>query len=396
MSYRLLALGLVVLLGTAPSVFAEDKPEHIVQAFLRSVTLGTPTTTDEVVIFPLIAMDKPAALDVQPSTWASAVGYTEPEFPKRRHDLGVINNETKPLLLLGGSLLEGGERDRVIPSDVLIPVGARLEIHTIVASPASEQRKEAKPFVLDAALAPSYVRERAEFSPSNTLVPNFAARFLEFRKEGDERKSLAAINGSDRLAQLCVACHQTLAAFPTVEGGRVIGVITAVRGRVRSLELFGDNRLFKAFFEPLLKSQTFAAAAIAVKAKEYNLDIPAGNLTPEALKDLAMEATDLLEQVKTATLRDGDTPKHSMGQVTLLRTRDSTRGAALTLGDRVVHLAVFPYEPFEHAFFGSKVDAPDEPAEYGSAGEPALERKGRHGRLTEFEKRLLDRMRTRR
>jgi hypothetical protein len=393
---RLSVLFLVLLLGAAPAALAADDKPDVVTSFLQDVTLGEGTATAEIIIFPLIAKEKPTRLEIQPSTWAKNIAFHEPEFPKRRYDVSVANNETAPLLLLGGTILGGGSRDRVVPADVLVPSGARVEIETIVASSRRDQRREPVPFRLGSALAPPYVRERAQFQPSNTLVPNFVSHFLDFRNDGDKRESLSAINASTSLSKLCIPCHESLAAFPTASGGRVVGVVTAVRGRIRSLEAFGDNRLFKAWFEPLLKSQTFAAAAIAVKARRIGLKVPTQDTAENAMEDLRAKAQKLLDQIRKARFRAGDVPRNSMGSVTLLRTSNSTRGTAIALEGRLVHLSVFPYEPFESALFASRVRAPSEGTEYGGTGGSELERRSLEGRrLTEFEKRYLRRIRGR-
>jgi len=393
MKIRIVALALVMALGAAPAALAKDEAPDPIKNALAGLTIGEGIATAEVIIYPILAPEKPAKLDIKPSTWSDKVGYSEPDLPKRRYNVAVANNEPGPLLLLGGTILGGGKRDRVLPQDVLIPAGARVEIRTIAAAPSSDQRKEALPFRLGSALAPPYIRERAEFSPTNTLVPNFVSHFLDFRNDGDKRKSLGAINSSDKLTKLCLPCHESLAKFPMAEGGRVVGIIAAVRGRIRSLELFGDNRLMKAWFEPLLKSQTFAAAAIAVRAKKMRLPLPRTDNADDTMDKLREDAEKLLERVKKARFKEGDTPKNSAGTYWIFRTSNSTRGAAISHEGRMLHMAVFPYEPFENALFGKRVRAPTDESDYGEYAAGELERKGRQGRLTEYEKRLLDRMR---
>lgn len=372
----------------------EEKELNFVQQALQGVTIGEGQMTQEVIIFPLIALKSPEKLAIAPSSWAKKVGWHEPDFPRKRYNVGVANNETKTLLVLGGTVLGGGKRDRMFPRDVLVPVGGRVELGTIVTSPSSERRKDAVAFRVGSSLAPPYLRERAEFNPSNTLVPNFVRHFLDFRNEGDERKSLSAINASTQLTKLCLPCHESLAAFPTASSGRVVGLITAVRGRIRSLEMFGDNRLFKAWFEPLLKSHTFAAAAIALKAKKLRIKDPTWDDPESSVVELKERAEKLLANIQKAKYRDGDQPKGSVGEYLILRTGNSTRGVGTGLEGRLLHLAVFPYDPFEHALFSSRLRVPSDLDEYSGLGRENLEgRAGRGQRLSEYEKRLLDRMR---
>ncbi len=392
-----LTLLLTIALLSAPLADAKDKEPNFVQSFLAGVEVGPGQVTEELIIFPLIAKEKPDRLAIQPSTWAEKVGYSEPEFPKRRYNLAIASNEPKTLLVLGGTVIGGGNRDRVAPQDVLIASGERTEIRTIPAAPASDHRKTALPFRLGSALAPPYIRERAEFSPSSTLVPNFVSHFLDFRNDKDKRKSLSALNASTELNKLCLPCHESLSAFPTAGGGKVIGLVTAVRGRIRSFEAFGDNRLFKAWFGPLLKSHTFAAAAIAAKAKRLRMPVPGKGDPEKALEETRKKAQKLLDSIKKSSFRENDVPKGSIGESLIMRTSNSTRGTAIGLEGRLVHMALFPYEPFEHALFSSRLKPPrEDDGGYGESGEPELTRRLRQGgRLSEYEKRLLARMRAR-
>ena len=78
-----------------------------------------------------------------------------------------------------------------------------------------------------------------------SLVPTFISRNLEFRNEGDTRKSLAAVGQSEILQQWNAEAREKLdAAVKTLsDKGRIVGVISSMRGRVQGLELFGSRRL---------------------------------------------------------------------------------------------------------------------------------------------------------
>jgi hypothetical protein len=384
----------LVLVAPVPAAAEDEEAPNFLLAFMKDLVLGEGQPARDIIIFPVLAPKKPDALAVKPDVWSSKVAFSEPDFPKRRFNVGVRNNEADPLLVLGGTVLGGGRRDRLVPSDVLVPAGGDVEIRTIVASAPQDSRKDPIPFKIADQTAPPFLRERAEFSPTNTLAPAFVSQFLDFRVEGDKRRSLLAIMDSDQLMSFCIPCHERLSAFPTASGGRVVGFMTAVRGRIRSLEFFGSNRLFKAYFSPLLKSHTFAAAAIALRAKKLNLPVPGKGDPQKALKEARVKAEKLLAQVKRARFRDGDAPKGSMGEYLVLRTPNSTRGTAVALNGRLVHASIHPYEPFENALFRGQLEPPPEGTEYDAEeGIGPLERRAGRGGLTEAERRLLERMR---
>lgn len=385
---------LLAALACLPAAPVQAEDDNFVLDLLEDLTLGEGQPAQDIIIFPLLAQEKREGLALKPDVWSSKVAWSEPQFPKRRYNVGVVNNESDPLLVLGGTILGGGYRDRLVPSDVIVPAGGDVEIRTIVASTRKATRKEPVPFRISSSTAPPYLRERAEFNPTNTLVPNFVSQFLDFRNEGDTRESLTAINASEKLTKFCLPCHEKLSAFPTANDGRVVGFMTAVRGRIRSLEFFGTNRLFKAYFAPLLKSHTFSAAAIALRAKQLGMPVPGKGDKDKALADAREKAEKLLDQVRRAKFREGDAPKGSIGEYLILRTPNSTRGTAVALNGQFVHASIFPYEPFENALFRGELEPPPDVGEYADeTGIGRLERRGRQGRLTEAERRLLERMR---
>jgi hypothetical protein len=248
-------------------------------------------------------------------------------------------------------------------------------------------------------LAPSYLRKRAQFGGTASMVPNFVDNFLEFRNEGDERASLAAINDSTLLEKYCAACHQSLDEFPMPrEGRRVLGFVAAIRGRIQALEVFGSSELLQKAFEHILKGHTFAAAAVELRAKKAGIPIPGRDDPEKTLKVVVEDANELLKSLQRATYREDDVEDDAAGEALLLRTPGGTRGRALGLGGNLVHLTIFPHDPFEHALYSHDLEPPDEDilSDPSSPGVEELTRRSGPGRrLTEAEQRLLDRLRQR-
>ncbi len=388
---------LVALLMPTTAVVAKDKEPNFIQKALQGVTLGKGEFTRELVIFPLIAAEKPPELDVKPNTATGRLQFAEPDFPKKRYNVTVDNGNDKPVLIQGGTVLVGGERDRLVLEDFLVPANTEVEFRTIPAASTSDRRDEPTPFNRSWTTAPSYLRERAIFNPSSNLVPIFVTHYLGFRNDKDKRKSLEAINESEMLSKYCAPCHAAMAEFPNANEGRVVGFVSAVRGRIHSLELFGSNRFFKAYFDPNLKSLTYAAAAIALKAKKYGIPIPGKDNPEETLEIVTEKANKLISKLMTAKFKEGDVPKGAAGDLLLVRANDGSRGLGIGSDGRLIHLAIFPHDPFESRLYSKALKLPPEakdddydPYSYGN-----LEVRSRTGaRLTEFEKRYLGRRRS--
>ena len=399
------SLALAVLLLAAPATVraeddagAKEDTRNFAQRVIGDIRLGEGIQANQVTIFPLVTNVVPPETDVVADTQTPDLVFAEPEFPRRRYNVEVTNNGAAPVLLLGGTILEGGLRDRFVAHDVLLPPGKAIEIHTLPAASVNDKRKEAKPFTVSPILAPPYLQEKALFGGNHNLVTGFIPHFFEFRNEGDERRSLVAINDSNQLAQYCLVCHKTLAAFPEPKEPRqqVVGSISAVRGRIQSLVIFGENRLLRAYFEPMLKGHSFAAAAIELRAKKLGIPLP-GQDDPEAtLLVVQEEAQRLLDRLVLAKYRDDEVIEGQLGEALLLRTSDGTRGRALGLDGKLIHLVVFPHDPFENRLYSQNLNPPDEdllddPERIGlTEGNRRAATPGQ--RLTEAEKRVIDRL----
>ena len=394
-----------LLLPALPVVQAEDGEEkkedkrNFAQRALSGIQLGEGVQANQVTIFPLVLEGAPEALGVIPSTKTEKLSIRESDKKTPRYAVDVMNGEADPVLLLGGTVFEGGKRDRLVQRDYILPPGQTITIRTMPAASTSDKRKEAIPFVTSNVLAPPYLQEQALYGANASLVPIFVTHFLEFRNEGDKRKSLIAINESTLLTQYCLVCHRTLAAFPQPKEQRtlVVGGISAVRGRIQSLVIFGNNELLRAWFEPMLKGHSFAAAAIELRAKKAKLPLP-GDDDPEAtLAAVKEESERLLERLMVAKYKKDELGEGELGEAFTFRTGGGSRGRVVGLDGKVVHLVVFPDDPFERQLYSRFLKVPDPATQSDPEREGITELARRASmpgrRLTEAEKRLLERLR---
>jgi hypothetical protein len=403
---RLPALLLTALLLLAPTAFAEEEkpkeaanPDEIVKKALEGVRLGKPLFAEPLILIPLIADKKPEPLKVTADVKAKSIRITEPEWPKRRFNVKIENGEKQPVLMLGGNFLVGGDLDRLIARDLLIPAGKAVEIATLPAEYSRDPKAKETAFTVGVknggATAPIYIRERARFDPSRRLVPIFISHFLEFRDEADKRNSLAAVDSSRTLAAYCVVCQGKTRGFTELEGGKVVGFVSAVRGRLHVMELFGTNDLLRSYFFPILKAHAYNAAAVQLRAKKLRIPIPGGDDKDKAVAAAVKQAEKLLGELKDKPrLRNDDLPRDVVGDSVLIRASRS-QGAAIVNEGRLVHAVIYADNPFEKALYSRPIDVPEEASGSETSFGEMSRREGR-GTLSEAEKRLLERMRNRR
>lgn len=385
----------------APAAAPAVEPAQALAQALRTVLVAEALVADQVILFPLYVLSEPAPLDVLAGVAGRNLRITEPETKPGKELVRVANGEPKAVLLPAGTVLEGGKRDRVVRFDRVIPANDAADVEVLPAAMASDVRKEPVAFKLQDFLAPSYLRESGQFTSSTTTVQRFVSHFLEFRNPSDARKSLSAIGDSDALADYCLVCQRSFSEWPSKKGaGTVVGGIAVVRGRVQSLELFADNQHLQDFFAPVLKSLSFPAAAIDLRAKKLNLPLPGKDQPAGTVEAATKAAKELLASLVGATFTLRKTDAGFVGQAFTIKAKDGTRGSALMLDGRLLHASLYPDDPFEASLYSQPLtpmegeDASGDPTDETSRAE--LERRQAMGsRLTPAEQRLLDRLRSR-
>ncbi|MEE8107157.1 MAG: hypothetical protein V3T86_16605 [Planctomycetota bacterium] len=384
MRYRLA----IVLLVVASAASAKD---NFVKDALAQIQMGEPIYGPHGIIVPLHGPASTDDLGVVPGVGAKGVAFEEPSFPAHMFNVRVVNETGNRILVLGGTVLVGGKRDRLIRRDAIIAANATdCELRALPA--ATDRRKTAEPFVVSDTLAPYYLRKKADFGGNNSLVPNFVGRWLDLRDEGDTRKSLAALSESKKLREFSLPASKLLSKLPNAPLGREYrGAIAIVRGRVQTLGLFGNNELLKAHFESALRGAMYSSAAVTLHAKDLKFKVPGGGEEAAQVADAKEKAKKLLADLQRAAYRNDPFGKGHDGENLLVRHSNGTRGQAVGLNGRLVHLAVYPVDPFQSALYEKRLDVPE-----GEMPEPGEEVAEDDGDLTADESEYLRRTRRRR
>jgi hypothetical protein len=395
---------LVLTLPVASAVAKDATGSEVLDAMLDRIEIRPGREDGAIAVFPLALRAQKDGAEEEKSSAPPFVlarpgddlGFREPEWPERRWNVEVRSRAKKPVLLPGGSLLVGGRLDRMIPEDLLLPPGKSVEIETIPAEYRRDVREPdddaGRKLELSSAIAPGYLRKHAVFDADHDLVPRFVSHFLAFREKDDSRHSLQAIVESPRLR---ARVEERLRAHAGILGGEdegVIGWVTVVAGRVHGLELFGWHATAKASFPAFFRALAFPVIALEQRADDVGLRLPQPDPddSPERLRP-AVER--FLGMLRHSARRCGDKPEGTLGSSCLLR-KARVWGEVTVLDGRLAHAGAVADLPLYERLYRKPFPAPsDEDAP--AFGE--LERTGgRDGGLTEFERRLLERMEGRR
>src|SRR5262245_58806941 len=120
-----LALAALGLFGTRGDVArAGDppaKPANFAQQVVADLQIGAGIQSAQVILFPLWIAKAPDAPALDASAAGSFVTFSEPDKPGKRDNVSIFNARSSSVLVLGGTMIEGGKRDRMIPVDHVIP-----------------------------------------------------------------------------------------------------------------------------------------------------------------------------------------------------------------------------------------------------------------------------------
>jgi ARG and Rhodanese-Phosphatase-superfamily-associated Protein domain len=174
----------------------------------------------------------------------------------------VKNNSDKPLLLLGGEIILGGQQDRILGKDTVIPSHESMvvEVFCVEHGRWNGQRE----FTAGNAIADGKIRVRAKFKSDQQQV------WAEVAKKNGDMK---VANATGTYRNLATGAEGEKAKKPyrdflAAEMGKlkdkqVVGLVSAINGRVTSVDVFASPSLFAAYKDKLLDSIVMSAVDVA-------------------------------------------------------------------------------------------------------------------------------------
>ncbi|MCU0724669.1 MAG: hypothetical protein MUE73_02600 [Planctomycetes bacterium] len=380
-----LALLLVLTRGSE----AKPPPDNPIHASLAGTEIARGREYRALLVVPLLA---PAADPENARPLASAAASAgadlfnpaEPAKSEGRSTIEFLNWSTEPVLVLAGTILSGGARDRFVPGSHLVGPASRILARVYPAD--REARKPAdrgRILEPEALVVPHLLRVLGLGGGSLAAVDGFLEEVHALSGIRPDRQPIATLY---RLGPIAEKMQEYLPYFAGVPGeadGRAVGAAIYVGDRFLSVDLFGRNADFRVFWPALLASAAFEAAAYEVSYGLLNAPFPAARDPERAREDL----TRILRRPLGASHREEKVT--GLGREFAFR-RDDLTGRTLALDGQLVHAMILKDVLSE--------PEPEPPA----AGTPSeetygdLARRAERSRLTEFERRLLDRMRDRR
>lgn len=246
-------------------------------------------------------------------------GHIEPALHRRRDDprwsrppqagasvneLVLINNSSRPLILLAGEVVTGGKQNRAIGADVVVPAGSEplpLSVFCVEHGRWSESRGA---FAPAQAIANPEIRRQAQAHKSQRgvweAVDRVAASASTASATGDYHQVL---NSSPARREWDDATKEIHADYERelrehLRRREVVGVVVAINGRLVWADVFSSLQLFEKYWPKLLRSYVIEAGRPHIQGRfgtRVLFPVPTAN---EALQFLLADdgtATVLLE-----------------------------------------------------------------------------------------------------
>lgn len=266
------AMAVICLLAvTASASLAGELPKDRGFELEPGVRILPPVSHGQLAIYPAIQTITPAEraqyLTLEEGLKQKLVKVTEHKGGAEVNRVTVVNRSDKPLLILGGEVILGGQQDRVTQKDQLIK--AKGEATVAVFCVEHGRWSGGREFTGSGGLVERKIKARAKFGASQGQVWEEVAKkasALGGQSETGTYRTLATGEAGKRAAKpFREAIVPALDALP--EKDRMLGLVATVNGEVVAAELFATPELFKSYRAKLLESLFVSAADEPVVAK---------------------------------------------------------------------------------------------------------------------------------
>lgn len=177
----------------------------------------------------------------------------------------VKNKSDRPLLLLAGELILGGQQDRVMNTDTILEAKSSrvVEVFCVEHGRWAGQGQ----FGGSGGLAEGKLRRLARYGHSQAGVWEHVAKKTAALKAssstGTYRTLAAGKEGAAVMEPFRVEIGDKVKAHPDAD--KMVGLMTAVNGNILSLEIFASAELFREYRDQMLDSAYLDASGLDLK-----------------------------------------------------------------------------------------------------------------------------------
>ncbi|HEY8184950.1 MAG TPA: DUF6569 family protein [Pyrinomonadaceae bacterium] len=269
-----LTVGIVVAKLSRPRSQTPKQPDAKPEAAVSNYELSGPYTYENLTIFLIHGPDQPNSKVFMPLQEAMERKVVIVHETSDVNELAIENvSRTEEVLVQAGDIVKGGQQDRVLAVDLLLPPrSGRIPIDAFCVEQGRWQQRGQEGV--------------AQFDSSNEMVATRSLKMAAkeaksqsgvWREVGEAQTKLSRSVDEDvrssvsrsslQLALENEKVHQSTTAYVTklssiMEGKNdVIGYVFAINDKINSADLYSSHELFRRFWPKLLKTTAIEAVA---------------------------------------------------------------------------------------------------------------------------------------
>ncbi|MBM3465970.1 MAG: hypothetical protein FJX76_28100 [Armatimonadetes bacterium] len=290
------AVLVAVTLSLRAGLAEEATPAQSIRKTLSSVRLGSPVSQRGMTIIPIIARSE-SALGLRTLSEALKSGsvVVREIGDGRVNELSVENKSDAYVFILAGQILVGAKQNRVLQSDLLLPPhSGRVSVEAFCVEHGrwrdeSGGGARSGTFARTDNVSNPEVRAAARATKSQTSVWGAVSESQEKVKAPNSTSDLNKIYHEPKVAQDAKVYVDAFSTLPErVPDMR--GAVVFVNGRLMAVDYFGDGRVFRNLWQPLLASYVLEAVGDG-GAQKANLTMAREFLQRAGRADVTRQAT---------------------------------------------------------------------------------------------------------
>lgn len=257
---RELALAVVAFLALVTAVDAASKSKskpQTIKARGMTMSVGDPITRDNLTVFPVYAPRKVSSeyLTLDEALKEQLIEVKEMGSAEVNR-VTVTNKASKPVYLMAGDIILGGQQDREVARDTIVP-------------------KTAKEFAVEVFCVEHGRWDGAKHFEGNEVASNSLRYETQRTKQQAKVWARVAQEARQSAAETSTGTYRAIAGNPQAkkdldgyvksigaklaQDKRAVGIIVAVNGKVISGDVFADRKLFEKQMMKTLKSYALDA-----------------------------------------------------------------------------------------------------------------------------------------
>ncbi len=260
---------LIVAFLTCLSELARAAPGDALGA---DAQLLPPIQFRQLAVFPVVRKVASAKSDTQYLTLSEGVQkklvkVSEDGAGGNVNQVQVANQSDRPLLLLGGEVILGGQQDRILGKDTVVPAHEHMAVQVFCVEHGrwNGQRE----FSSAGGFADGKLRVRAKFKSDQQAVWAEVAKknsALNVSPSTGTYRNLA-VGAEGEKAKKPYRDHLAAELGKLAEQKNLVGLVAAVNGRIISVDIFANPSLFAAYRDKLMDSIVMGAVDVKEEPK---------------------------------------------------------------------------------------------------------------------------------